>query len=339
MSVIVAHSNDSPWVLFPWLEFLRNAELGVTCFFAISGFLITKLLLKELDRTGAVCLRRFYVRRFFRIFPPFYVYLLVVGILSLMHLARCDWRSFVYAATYVRNYAPHPTVALLGHTWTLSLEEQFYMLWPACFFFFKPRTCLRIAGWAIVLSPVLRVATYALVPSMRDHINMMLHTRLDAIMVGAFLSLAQHQREFPRMLKLLARPVCLIWALAYMLVQRYLDLRFGGKFSLPIGFSLDAIACGVVILFTTEAPRSWLGRMLNVAWLRHLGMISYSLYLWQQIFSGKNTRLFPLNVIPIVLCAELSYWLVEKPSFRLRDRVVGAGVRLRQRAEMRRVRV
>ncbi len=325
LAVVFAHSSSGLWVRFPWLEPVRNGGLGVTCFFVISGLLITKLLLNELDTDGRISMGRFYARRFFRIFPPFYVYLAVVAILSLIHFAPVDWKSFVYAATYTRNYAVHPFVMLLGHTWSLSLEEQFYLLWPACLFFFRPRTCLWIAVWAILLSPVLRVGTYALVPSMRDHINMMLHTRLDAIMVGAFLSLAQHQRMFSRTLALLARPVCLVPVFAYFVAQPFLDVRFGGGFSLPVGFSLDAITCGVVILYAIETPGSALGRVLNVGWLRHLGIISYSLYLWQQVWTGTYTKWFPLNMVPIFVCGELSYWLVEKPSFRLRNKVMGWG--------------
>jgi peptidoglycan/LPS O-acetylase OafA/YrhL len=322
MSVIFSHSSSNLWVSLSWLKPIRNAGLGVTCFFVISGLLITKLILNELDITGTISIRSFYARRFFRIFPPFYVYLLVVGLLALFHVVPCDLKSFVYAAVYVRNYAPHPFVLLLGHTWSLSLEEQFYLMWPAFLFFFSPRTCLKIAGVAILLSPLLRIATYALVPSMRDHINLMLHTRLDAIMVGAFISLAQHQKVFTRTLAFISKPACLIPAGAYFVAQPFLDARYQGAFTLPFGFLLDALMCGVVILFATSAPRSVLGRMLNVAWLRHLGVISYGIYLWQQMFTAKYTILFPLNLVPILLCAEASYWLIEKPSLRLKNRLI-----------------
>ena len=81
--------------------------------------------------------------------------------------------------------------------------------------------------------------------------------------------------------------------------------------------------CGVLIWYAIETPESALGRVLNVGWLRHLGIISYSLYLWQQVWTGPYTKWFPLNLIPIWICAELSYWLVEKPSFRLRNLVMG----------------
>jgi len=111
---------------FPYLQLSELGQSGVDAFFVISGFLITYLLLKEKDATGTISLRNFYFRRFFRIFPPFYAYLAVVGILWVAGLARQDVRAFLSAATYTWNYAPHATSWLLAHTWSLSLEEQFY---------------------------------------------------------------------------------------------------------------------------------------------------------------------------------------------------------------------
>ena len=323
VSVIFYHC-ETPWLSsHSWLRPLQNGTLGVTCFLVISGLLITKLLLIELDENGKIDLGRFYIRRSFRIFPPFYAYLLVVGLLGLVHVAPVDVKSFLYSAAYLRNYAPHPNVMLLGHTWSLALEEQFYLLWPACLFLFSPRKCLRIALAAILLSPAIRIATYLLVPSMRDHINFMLHTRMDSIMVGALLALAQHQGAYKRVLAVLCRPIWLIPVAFYFLAQPALVEHYKGIFTLSLGFSLDALGCGIVILYVTNVPGSLPGRLLNRPWLRHLGIISYSLYLWQQMFTGGNTFLFPLNLVVVFACAECSYWLIERPSLRLRNRLMG----------------
>ena len=320
LSVILFHCESLD--RYRWLQPLRNGSLGVTCFFVISGLLITKLLLAELDRNTRIDLLAFYLRRAFRIFPPFYLYLLAVLLLGLFSSVPFGWKSFFYAATYLKNYFPHPTVLFLSHTWSLALEEQFYLLWPACLFFVRPRTCLRIAAIAILASPLLRVLTYALVPSMRDHINYMLHTRLDAIMVGAFLALAGHQRVFVKPLEALAKPIWLFPAALYFLVQPALTNRFAGAFTLPVGFSLDALACGLVIHSATTLPTSALGRFLNLRALRHLGIISYSLYLWQQLFTGPHALRFPLNLVPVFVAAEASYWLLERPSLTLRNRLL-----------------
>ncbi len=323
-SVVLFHCETPILSSAHWLQPFRNGALGVTCFFVLSGFLITKLLLNELDRFGKVDLWRFYFRRACRIFPPYYAYLLVVGLLCLLHLTQIDLSSFLYAVFYARNYAPHPTVELLGHVWSLCLEEQFYLVWPACLVLFRPRICLRIAALAILLSPVLRVLTYILVPSMRDHINLMLHTRLDSIMAGAFISLAQHQGTYKRLLAFFSRTAWLLPIGFYFLVQPLLESRYKGSFTLVFGDSLDSIACGVVLLCVTTVPGCWLGRLLNLKSMRHLGIISYSLYLWQQLFTGANT-FFPLNLVVIFLCAECSYWLIERPSLKLRNVLLHPG--------------
>ena len=272
LSVILFHLESLDGI--GWLLPFRNGSLGVTCFFVISGMLITRLLLDELDEGGRIDLKRFYLRRSFRIFPAFYAYLAVVGLLALLHVAPIDRKSFLVSATYLRNYFPHPTAALLEHTWSLSLEEQFYLFWPACLFYFSPRTCLRLAGLAVVLSPLSRVLTHALLPGMRDHINFMLHTRLDSMMVGAFLSLSAHQHVFSRVRDALKRPLWLLPVALYFLAEPTLEAHLRGTFTLTAGFTLDALGCGIVILYATSAPASLLGRLLNLRWIRHLGVIS-----------------------------------------------------------------
>ena len=90
---------------------------------------------------------------------------------------------------------------------------------------------------------------------------------------------------------------------------------------MTIGFSLENVAIAVILLYAVFRHESLLGKFLNLAPVRHFGVISYGLYLWQQLFTGDRTILFPLNIVFIVACAEMSYVLVERPSFRLRDRI------------------
>ncbi len=90
---------------------------------------------------------------------------------------------------------------------------------------------------------------------------------------------------------------------------------------MTIGFSLENVAIAVILLYAVFRHESLFGKFLNLGPLRHFGVISYGLYLWQQLFTGEHTVLFPLNIVFIVVCAELSFVLVEKPLFRFRDRV------------------
>lgn len=320
--VILGHTESALLDGITFLRPFRNGGLGVNVFFVISGFLITQILLREADKYGQVNVKHFYIRRAFRIFPPFYVFLGVVICLKFAHVYVVEWRSLACAAAYVWNYSLHGGPYILGHTWSLSLEEQFYLIWPACIVAFSRRTCLKLAGAAVVLSPFSRVATYVLFPAWRGHIGMMLHTHIDTIMVGCFLALASNLKLFPWLFRSLSRPWWLFPIAGYLFVAGpYLDARFRGAYGLPVGITVTSLCCGALLVYVVRVPESILGRVLNYKWISHFGVISYGLYLWQQAFTGDHAVRFPLNILLIVLCAEASFWLVEKPFNRLRDKV------------------
>ena len=318
--VIACHIQASFPSVLPMVFIERCGSLGVDMFFVISGYLITHLLLKEADKGAGINFKRFYVRRAFRIFPPFYAYLAVVAIIRINHPSAFTWGSFASAATYLWNYNLHADGWLLGHTWSLSLEEQFYLLWPMMVGLLPKRYCLKFAVAVVAVSPILRIATYFLFPPLRGHIDMMLPTHLDTMMVGCALAIASSLRLTSRWLDLCNKPLWVAtWAVLLVVVTPALEKTFRGAFYLPFGITIISLGCGVILTYAVRNASSLFGRLLNQSWLRHIGVISYSLYLWQQLFTGERTRWFPLNLVFIVLCAELSYWLIERPSFRLRD--------------------
>jgi peptidoglycan/LPS O-acetylase OafA/YrhL len=136
--VIFYHlSNERPLPVFP-------GPLGVLGFFVLSGFLITWLLIKEQEKTGSISLGGFYRRRALRIFPAFYVFwILAVGSHWLVHGAKnVPWSQALSAFFYVSNYFHamiHSSPEFIIHTWSLSAQEQFYMLWPLTFLFFSKK--------------------------------------------------------------------------------------------------------------------------------------------------------------------------------------------------------
>lgn len=325
--VILGHSESAWLSRIPGNWIFRDGELGVSVFFVISGFLITHLLLKELTREQTIALGRFYLRRSFRIFPPFYVFLLVVAVLGpMLHRVDATPRGLLVAATYTWNYfwafVRAPEMWSLGHTWSLSLEEQFYLFWPLCMKSFSKKTNLRIAAAAVLLAPLSRVITYFAWPQARGQVSIMLHTRVDTIMMGCLLALAIHLKVGERWMARARHTAAVVVAIVFLLVVNPLgEMRWRGLYSMTIGLTLMAVAIAVLLLYAVFRHESMLGQFLNWRVLRHIGVISYSLYLWQQIFSGPYTGRFPLNLVWIIACAELSFWLVEKPSFRLRDAV------------------
>jgi peptidoglycan/LPS O-acetylase OafA/YrhL len=320
--VILSHSFSGSSRLsgYQSLEISLLGQYGVDIFFVISGFLITYLLVKEINATGTISLKRFYLRRFFRIFPAFYVFLLVLAILWGTGVVAIDLHTYIRVATYTSNYYRGASGWLLGHCWSLSLEEQFYLLWPPCLALFGKRTSAFLAFGIIVLSPASRLISYVLAPSFRGMEGIMLHTRLDTIMFGCAIALVYDHQVFDRLLKKFLHPALAMFAAFFFLVlSPYIEARFAARFTWPIGYTLRGVCVSVVLLYVVRNPVSVAGRFLNSRLIRHLGVVSYSLYLWQQLFTGPRTFWFPLNLLAILACAEASFFLIERPAFKLRD--------------------
>jgi peptidoglycan/LPS O-acetylase OafA/YrhL len=324
-TIIAAHMSGVVAQRIPLLPFwlyVAWGSLGVQTFFVISGFLITLILLKELNATGTISLGRFYFRRALRIFPAFYVYLAAGFALTLAGVFAGELKAFLIAGTYTTNYLGLNS-PLLEHTWSLSLEEQFYLLWPAALLLLGTRKGIKLATWLILLSPLSRLVTYYLATHHRALVGAMLHSGLDSIMFGCLLALLWHNPRFNEFVQPLIRGrVAALSGLFVFVLSPILQAHFRGSYTLVIGLTLNAICMSQILLYVVRVPDSALGWVLNTRVLRHLGVISYSLYLWQEMFAGANTvRFFPWSLPAILACAELSYWLVERPALRLRERL------------------
>src|SRR5215204_3211996 len=131
-------------------------NLGVFTFFVISGFLITSLLLRD----ERVNLRKFYFRRTMRIFLPYYFYLLVMVALTVGGVLKITSYNFLAAFTYTKNYffdENAPDAWFLAHTWTLSVEEQFYLLFPGILFLVGRKHILKVLGLVLLCCPLFRL--------------------------------------------------------------------------------------------------------------------------------------------------------------------------------------
>lgn len=327
--VVGAHSSQSlsRFVKIAPSSYVLFAHTGVSVFFVISGFLITSLLLKELHLTDTINLKRFYVRRALRIFPAFYLYLGTMFVLALCGVFQTPLRAFLFAAIYASNYYLGPGGGFLGlqHIWSLCVEEQFYLLWPAALLLIGRRRAGYLAGSLIIISPLSRVVTYVvLAPQHRAGVDRMFHSSIDTIMFGCLLALLWQHDHFNRLLRAWIGPWSMAAAILFLfLLDPLLVLRFRGGYSLVAGMTLEGISICLITLYVVMRPNTIPGRILNTPILRHIGVISYGLYLWQNIFTGEAGRYFPLNLVAIVACAELSYWTVERPTLRLRDRFWG----------------
>ncbi|MFT3774631.1 MAG: acyltransferase [Minicystis sp.] len=295
-------------------------NLGVRVFFVLSGFLITTLLLREHVKTGRVSLSSFYLRRTLRIFPPFYALILAVAAARVLGLVALPWSDVAHAATYTMNYNTADRAWILGHTWSLAVEEQFYLLWPAALLIAGFRRGLPIAAFAILAAPLVRVITYLSFPAARAGIGETFPTAVDAIAAGCALALARDRLwQSPSYRRFLGSPLFL--AVPLVTIAAHAQGRHP-LFYFLIGASLVnltiALCVDRVVRFSDDA----LGRFLNRRPLELVGAASYSIYLWQQPFLDATAHAWwsasPQNLILLALCALASYHLIEQPILRLR---------------------
>jgi peptidoglycan/LPS O-acetylase OafA/YrhL len=269
----------------------------VLLFFVLSGYLITRLLCAEVDRSGRVDVRSFYVRRGLRLFPALFVLcvvLLVVG---------TAWQTVMPTLGYYANYAriAGADIGLLTHTWSLAVEEHFYLLWPLVIGSVPAHRRLQsigaLAGLAIVWRAVaIQVMSAGWVYNATD-------TNAAALLAGCYLAVAR-----PRQWRWAG------WAVPVLVGLMFLPV-FGEQGSAFHWGGFLAIALGVAAIQHAITRPAWLeGRV--VVWL---GTISYGLYLWHYVF--VRTESIPTWIaLPLtVVVAALSWYLVEEPVRRLRE--------------------
>jgi peptidoglycan/LPS O-acetylase OafA/YrhL len=283
----------------------RYSNLGVRVFFVISGYLITTILLREQILTGTISLREFYIRRAYRIFPAAMCFLAVVFVFY-WHSLR--WYEILATTIYLANFLPY-RLWVLGHLWSLSVEEQFYFLWPGVLKKWHQHRIMILCAM-ILATPLARTILYSLKVTGGGYGNLL--TVGDNLAVGCLLaSLSSRMPEIRWKWAAL-----MLVALAFIPLYRA-DSRMR---TLLILFILDPIlhfSIAGIVLHVVQHPY----RLLNLAPVVWLGHISYSLYLWQQFFF--DPALFPsaskYGIVLAVGVASISYYFVEKPMLRLRD--------------------
>ena len=272
--VVIAHSRIEQRVLpilKPLVAILGNGPQGVSIFFVISGFLITKLLLEEEDRSGALSLRDFYVRRAFRILPACYAFLAALLILKQVGLVTVSPLGWLSAAFFARNYALPVERAdwYTAHCWSLSVEEQFYLLWPLILRVAGRRKATWIASLLIAAGPFSRAITYEILPSARTDIIYLTHTRVDTLMFGCLTALLWHSVCFRRIVQrafLLRFPLLL--AIGVLVASAPLTTAYGGRYLFTVGYTLEGLSIVALLLWVVEHPLGLMGRMFNSQTLR-----------------------------------------------------------------------
>jgi peptidoglycan/LPS O-acetylase OafA/YrhL len=325
----LVYSHGSPERPSWWTD--DYAHYGVRIFLAISGFLITTLLVKERDKTGKINLKKFYIRRAYRVLPVAYSYMAVVTILFHRSI---PWQYFLIAYTYFTSYAVHSPWVLI-HLWSLSVEEQFYLLWPILMLL-GVLTARRFAFSAMVVAPVFR---FVLVLPVFVRLLHESDTRgtlwffpsvVDSLAVGCLLALYQKELgEHRPFFVWHGFPLIWVATLAIPIIHHYHYLvrywHLGGVIQVAsvVVFNIGIALCIQNAIWTSP-------RILNTWFIIWIGQLSYSLYLWQMLFANPNVTswvtTFPQNILLTMLTAAASFYAIEQPVLRLRERIVGSPI-------------
>ena len=308
---------------------------GVLMFFVLSGFLITWLLLRENDEFGSVSLRKFYLRRSLRIFPAFYCYAAVLfGVLIIRH-TRIVWPQALAALFYVSNYYQaingDPNTGF-SHTWSLSIEEQFYVLWPMTFLLLR-RNYRRMS--LVLVSAILAVWLYREVLIFvfqvhQGYIYEAFDTRADHLLIGCLLAVTLRARLWPQFWNWISVRSWMAAVVAALLaISSVAEWMYGPVYRDGLSFIINPLLAAIWITQLIALRGATLWRWTSWPAVRYLGRISYSIYLYQQLFVDVPKKLLPhlpvilqlaATVALIVLVASASHFFIERPFLRLKAR-------------------
>ena len=311
LMVIITHLQISLiGHLYGGYRWMDMGQHGVTLFFVLSGYLITGRLLCE----DKIDLRSFYVRRVFRLMPCAWTYLLTLAIASMIAGTAFIGRDAWSCLFFFRNYYPVHEAAdnfRTGHFWSLSLEEQFYLAWPPILILAGKIRAAWIAGVAAIACAVFRLVHWQCYNQV--FADQRTEVRFDALLVGCiFALLLQSARMRAWFQRYGGR---LFWVLIPVLIWHL--YRF--EWLIPLTESLTMAA---IMVCTSLAPATIAARVLEWKHLKFLGVISYSLYVWQQ---GMLFIPLPkIGALFLPLVAILSYGLIERPCIALGRRFVRA---------------
>jgi peptidoglycan/LPS O-acetylase OafA/YrhL len=300
---------------------VRGGWIGVDIFFVLSGFLITALLLDEHTTTGRISLGAFYARRANRLLPALIAALAATGVIYAMRPGLDQGVGFGWSALAAMFYCANLVfvdLGILGHTWSLSLEEQFYAIWPLALFIGLRRKwpTRRLVGVALVGATAMAVVRALLWFESRDASG--LNWRADGLLLGCALALLWRTELGRSSLERLVLPVVLpLGASAFLCVYAVIDapeknIGFYG------GLVVANLAAGTVILHAVADARTVLTRFLALRPLVWLGRRSYGFYLFHPlVFAALGTMglsfwpLIAARLVASAAVAGLSYRFVE----------------------------
>ncbi|MGE3532905.1 MAG: acyltransferase family protein [Steroidobacteraceae bacterium] len=325
IAVIWAHTG----IHIDSLHTFQKGHLGVDLFFAISGYLITTLLLREHEQHGQLSLTAFYLRRSLRIFPLYYTVILIY-VFAVYHFessssaGRDFFTNLPYFLTYTSNwFVPLEGRVIFYFAWSLATEEQFYLLWPTVEKFLRG---WRVVGFAVAVLIIREMTRFAVLTDQiaRDHLAVTIILSIHpAILGGVILAHLMHNRNTFNLVK----PILgANWSSPLLLASLFAAIEF----SLPSGFvwALMVALVGSVVIRESNG----LSYVLRWQPISFIGLISYGMYLLHMLSFHFAKRIllaigidqdwfwFPATIIVATLVASISYYYYESIFLRIKNR-------------------
>lgn len=327
-------------------HFLPLGSMGVSIFFTLSGFLISTILLEtqETKNSKLNTLKKFYIRRFLRLFPVYY-FTIIAAIIFFPVLNIKE--NAIYYFTYTTNFKIFSTGewGKVGHFWSLAVEEQFYLFWPLFFLFIPQKYLLNTIIFFIISAPIFKIVCYYLLPQ-KELYWLLTPFNFDLLGLGA---LAAYIRIYkPLFWQKLYRvtnknTIAIIILLAIFIISYFFKIN-------TLLYSLSFYPCVALvtllwIFVSFETGATAFPTLLNNIWLQQLGKISYGVYVYHLPIMGLwgfNSAWFISKgidyeaiywldnpyvisfccLLVTIVVSLLSYSLIEKPIKRLKVRFI-----------------
>jgi peptidoglycan/LPS O-acetylase OafA/YrhL len=336
LAVMLFHFESRP--------LLPGGAFGVDLFLALSGYLITGLLLNELRASGSIDLKQFYVRRALRLMPALAFLLLGLLAVAFVSPGLGGDRSYSlsslltttgYTAAYVINWAfafGYHQQAMVVHLWSLSLEEQFYLLWPGLVLLLARadrnlRLLMATTGCLIVASLLVPYIVTGLSWQRSDWDRLYFGSdfRAHGLLLGSLAAQFAARGSLRRVWCSRSFTVVTAGACVFLLLLMMTFTNKNPMLFIAGGFALLSISCSIVVLYAGNVRDGLVAGVLSLPALRYLGLRSYALYLWHKPIAYWLSDLGPLPQVLIgmfasLAIAELSFRLVETPALKLRTR-------------------
>jgi peptidoglycan/LPS O-acetylase OafA/YrhL len=311
----------------------RGGWIGVDLFFVLSGFLISGLLFREYQKTGAVNVKRFFIRRGFKIYPSFWLMLIVTVVVFWSTAQPIRLQPTLGEVLFLQNYIG----SYWSHTWSLAVEEHFYiflaaLLWLLVRIFGKNGDAFRYVPAIFVLvaitALVLRVATLAyVVPFDFGKHVFPTHLRIDSLFFGVVIGYYWHFGRLDQAAASKWRRIGLTIAGVCLLAPAFIVDVSSASWMPHIGFTMLYIGSGCLLLAAINTP---MGDSRILRALAHIGSYSYCIYLWhlplqvwlRPALAEWSWFVYAAVYIPLAVAAGIvTSRAVEYPTLRIRDRL------------------